>query len=167
VNQNANPRASSTDVGGEAITPEGLTALKTELGELETRARREIAQRILTARGHGDLSENAEYHAAKEDQAHLETRIKRLRQRLRSAVVVESREDHNLFSFGRTAEIVDESTGDKHAWTIVGPTEADLASGKLSAESPVAKALLDHAPGDVVEVETPRGTRRLRIERLL
>jgi transcription elongation factor GreA len=167
VNQNANPRPSSTDINGEAITPQGLAALKAELGELETRARREIAQRILTARGHGDLSENAEYHAAKEDQAHLETRIKRLRQRLRAAVVVESRDDHELFSFGRSAEIVDEGTGDKQTWTIVGPTEADLASGKISAESPVARALLDRAPGDVVEVETPRGKRRLRIERVL
>ena len=76
-------RPHTADVDGEAITPEGLEALKAELGELETVGRREIAQRILVARGHGDLKENAEYHAAKEDQAHLETRIKRLRGRLR------------------------------------------------------------------------------------
>jgi transcription elongation factor GreA len=161
------PPPSSTDVGGEAITAGGLTALKAELGELETAGRREIARRILSARQHGDLKENAEYHAAKEDQAHLETRIKRLRQRLRSAVVVKSREDHDLFSFGRTAEVIDEASGESQTWMIVGPTEADLADGKISAESPMAKALLDRGPGEVVEVEAPRGTRRLRIERVL
>jgi transcription elongation factor GreA len=160
-------RATSSDINGEAITPEGLVALKAELGELETVRRREIAHRILSAREHGDLKENAEYHAAKEDQAHLETRIKRLRQRLRSAVVVESRPEDQVLSFGRTAEIVDEATGEAQTWTIVGATEADLASGRLSAESPMAKALLDHAPGEIVEVQTPRGTRRLRIARLL
>ncbi len=161
---NAQPNQPQSD--GEAITPEGLEALKTELFELETVARREVAQRILVARGHGDLKENAEYHAAKEDQAHLETRIKRLRQRLRNAVVVETAHDSNVFSFGRTADVRDEETGDVQTWTIVGPTEADRAAGKLSAESPVARALLDHAPGEVVEVATPRGARRLRIERL-
>jgi transcription elongation factor GreA len=151
---------------GEAITPQGLDALKAELFDLESSARREIAQRILVARGHGDLKENAEYHAAKEDQAHLETRIKRLRQRLRNAVVVETEHDSDTFSFGRTAEVVDEDTGETQTWTIVGPTEADRDAGKLSAESPVAKALLDRTPGEVIEVPTPRGTRRLRIERL-
>jgi transcription elongation factor GreA len=157
----------SADSGGEAITPEGLDALKAELGELETAGRREIAQRILTAREHGDLSENAEYHAAKEDQAHLETRIKRLRQRLLNAVVVHTDADDPAFSFGRTAEIMDEGTGEVHTWTVVGAAEADRAAGKLSDQSPVAKALLGHAPGEVVEVETPRGVRRLRIERLV
>jgi transcription elongation factor GreA len=161
---NAQPNPSQPQ--GEAITPEGLESLKAELFHLEGTARREIAQRILVARGHGDLKENAEYHAAKEDQAHLETRIKRLRQRLRNAVVVETAHDTGTFSFGRTADVVDEETGARQTWTIVGPTEADRDAGKLSAESPVAKALLDHAPGDVVDVSTPRGTRRLRIERL-
>jgi transcription elongation factor GreA len=153
--------------GDEAITPEGLEALKAELGQLETVARREIAQRILVARGHGDLKENAEYHAAKEDQAHLETRISRLRERLRRAVVVESSSEGDVFSFGRTAEVLDESTGAVHTWTIVGPTEADLRAGKLSAESPVARALLDQPAGELVEVPTPKGSRRLRIQRLV
>jgi transcription elongation factor GreA len=168
VNAQPNPSSSPgpAQSQGEAITPEGLESLKSQLFELETVARRELAQRILVARGHGDLKENAEYHAAKDDQAHLETRIKRLRQRLRNAVVTETALDSGTFSFGRTADVRDEGTGDVQTWTIVGPTEADRAAGKLSAESPVAKALLDHAPGDVVEVPTPRGTRRLRIERL-
>ncbi|HEY2161808.1 MAG TPA: transcription elongation factor GreA [Solirubrobacteraceae bacterium] len=153
---------------GEPITAEGLSALKAELGELETVARREMAARILTARGHGDLKENAEYHAAKEDQAHLETRIKRLRQRLVNAVVVEpGAEAGGAVSFARPFEAVDEGTGETHRWTLVGAAEADRAAGKLSAESPVAKALLGATLGEVVEIQTPAGSRRLRIERLL
>ncbi len=157
----------SQEFDGEPITPEGLDALKAELGELETVGRREMAKRILTARGHGDLKENAEYHAAKEDQAHLETRIKRLRQRLVNAVVVEPGGDAAVVSFARPVEVVDEETGEVHRWTLVGATEADRDAGKLSAESPVAKALMGAAPGEVVEVQTPRGARRLRVERLL
>ncbi len=158
----------ASDNEGEPITEEGLAALKAEIGELETVARRDIAQRILTARGHGDLKENAEYHAAKEDQAHLETRILRLRQRLRNAVVVDSEAvASSTFAFGRSAEVTDENTGETHTWTIVGATEADRAAGKLSAESPVARALMDQPAGATVSVETPRGTRRLKIERVL
>lgn len=155
------------DGTGEPITEEGLAELKAELGQLETVARREIAARILSARGHGDLKENGEYHAAKEDQALLETRILRLRQRLRGAVVVEASTEDDLFSFARVAEIRDEETGDVHTWTIVGATEADRAQGKLSVESPVAKALLDRAVGETVAVPTPKGVRRLKIIRLV
>ena len=158
----------TSDNEGEPITEEGLTALKAEIAELETTGRRDIAARILTARGHGDLKENAEYHAAKEDQAHLETRINRLRQRLRNAVVVDTGANgSSVFAFGSSAEVRDEGTGEVHTWTIVGATEADRAQGKLSAESPVARALIDRAPGDTVEVATPRGVRRLKIERIL
>jgi transcription elongation factor GreA len=159
---------STSDNQGEPITEEGLSALKAEIGELETIGRREMAARILTARGHGDLKENAEYHAAKEDQAHLETKIIRLRQRLRAAVVVETAENGaSTFAFGQSAEVRDVDSGEVHTWTIVGATEADRAAGKLSAESPVARALIDRAPGDTVEVPTPRGVRRLKVERIL
>lgn len=151
----------------EPISAEGLEALKRELHDLETNGRRAIAQRILTARELGDLSENAEYHAAKEDQAHMETQIKRLQQRLRSAVVTEIATEGSTFEFGRTAEVVDEDTGVVNTWTLVGPAESDLSAGRLSASSPVAKALLGHEVGDVVEVTTPKGTRRLRVQRLL
>jgi transcription elongation factor GreA len=150
----------------EAITPEGLTKLKAELEELETVARRQIAARILTARSHGDLSENAEYHAAKEDQAHLETKIARLTERLRNASVVEADASAGVVVFGMTVQVVDEESGREASYTIVGPTEADLGAGKLSSESPVAQALMGAAPGDVVEVSTPRGARRLRVDRL-
>src|SRR5450755_4254267 len=121
---------------GEPITGAGLAALKSELGQLETEARRQVAERILIARGHGDLKENAEYHAAKEDQAHLETRILRLRQRLRNAVVTDAVETGNTMGFARPAEIRDLETEELHQWTVVGAAEADRAAGKLSAESP-------------------------------
>jgi transcription elongation factor GreA len=152
---------------GEAITPEGLEALKSDLHELETKGRQEMSRRIEAARELGDLKENAEYHIAKEDQAHLETKILRLRDRLRSATVVEVEGAAEAFTFGRTAEVRDLATDKVHEWTIVGPTEADLGRGKLSSESPVAGSLIGRAPGDEVDVQTPGGARRYRVERLL
>ena len=160
-------RLTAAKPDGEPITPDGLAALKDELNQLETVGRRAMGQRILAARELGDLKENAEYHIAKDDQAHLETRIKRLRQRLRNAVVVDTQVATATFSFGTTAEVLDEGTGELHTWTIVGPTEANLAHGKLSAESPVAKALMGCGPGELVEVRTPRGQRRLRVHKLV
>ena len=157
----------TTGGGSEAITAEGLRALEAELHELETNARLAMSERIKAARELGDLKENAEYHIAKDDQAHLETKIKRLRQRLLAAKVVEADADDATFGFGRTAEVLDERTGTVHTWTIVGPTEADIASGRLSAESPVAQALVGRAPGDTVEVETPRGTRTYVVQKLV
>jgi transcription elongation factor GreA len=158
---------STSGSDGQAITPEGLESLKAELGALETTDRRAIAKRILAARELGDLKENAEYHIAKEDQSHLETRIKRLKDRLRHAVVVESTGDEGTFAFGLTADVLSEDTGEVKRWTIVGATEANAAEGKLSAESPVARALLNQPVGASVEVETPRGARRFTIERLV
>jgi transcription elongation factor GreA len=158
----------SGDFDGQAITPEGLAALKAELAELEGPGRRRMAERILAARELGDLKENAEYHIAKDDQAHLETKIKRLREHLRNAVVVEGgADDEGRFAFGLTAEVVDEQTGAVNRWTIVGPTEADVSQGKLSAQSPVSKALIGQKVGAVVEVQAPGGTRRFRIARLV
>ena len=151
----------------EGITAAGLEGLKAELEELETEGRRAMAKRILAARELGDLKENAEYHVAKEDQAHLETKIKRLRYRLRKAVVVEVDAASDTFGFGRTAEVLDEASGTVHTWTLVGPTEADLAKGMLSAESPVARALRDRAPGEEVVVETPRGARTYRVRKIV
>jgi transcription elongation factor GreA len=150
-----------------AITPEGLEALKAELEQLETEGRREMAARILAARELGDLKENAEYHIAKEDQAHLETRIKRLQQRLREARVVEAPTgDSDTVLFGSTVTVVDEESGRESTYTIVGPTEADMAAGKLSAESPVAQALMGTKVGKVAVVTTPRGKRRLTVQKL-
>jgi transcription elongation factor GreA len=155
-----------TTGGSEAITAEGLRALEAEIQELETNGRLAMSERIKAARELGDLKENAEYHIAKEDQAHLETKIKRLRARLVAAKVVEA-DESEAFGFGRTAEVLDEATGKVHTWTIVGPTEADITAGRLSAESPVAQALLGRAPGDRVEVQTPRGARAYVIQKLV
>jgi transcription elongation factor GreA len=160
-------RVSPSEPGGEAITAAGLAALEAELEELQSTGRRAMAERILAARELGDLKENAEYHIAKDDQAHLETRIKRLRERRRNAVVVETDTSGATFTFGRTAEVLDVDTGNTYTWTIVGPTEANLAHGKLSAESPVTRMLLGAAPGDSVEVQTPRGPRTYRVQRLV
>ena len=152
----------------EAITADGLRALEAEIAELEGPARRAMAARIKAARELGDLKENADYHIAKEDQAHLETRIKRLRQRLREATVVEvDRGAGDGFAFGRTSVVIDEETGETNEWTLVGATEANLAEGRLSSESPVGRALRDAKVGAAVELETPRGTRRFRVERMV
>jgi transcription elongation factor GreA len=151
---------------GEAITAAGLAQLKAELAQLEGEARREIAARILAARELGDLSENAEYHAAKEDQAHLETKIQRLVERLRNAVVVEADENAAHVTFGATVDVLDVASGRTTTYTLVGPTEADIKTGRLSAESPVAKAILGAVPGDVVSVETPSGARELKVTAL-
>ena len=151
----------------ELITSEGLRALEAELEELETTGRQDMAKQINDARSLGDLKENADYHIAKDEQAHMETKIKRLRARLRNAVVVEADAQSSNFDFGRTAEVTDEETGKTNTWTIVGATEADLSKGLLSAESPMGRGLVGSAPGSTVEVETPRGTRRYRIDKVL
>jgi len=153
--------------GGEAITEEGIAALREEIEQLEGPARIKMAARIKTAREEGDLKENAEYHIAKDDQAHLETKIKRLRERLRAAVVVEVDGDADTFAFGRTAEVLDQTKGEANTWTLVGSTEADLAQGRLSAESPIGQALRDAKVGIPVEVETPRGARTFVVQKLI
>ena len=157
----------SPDSSGESITPEGISALREEIERLEGSGRTEMAARIKAARELGDLKENAEYHIAKEDQAHLETQIKRLRERLRKAEVVEVDGAADSFAFGRTAEVLDEDGGNVSTWTLVGSTEADLSQGRLSAESPIGQALRDAKVGEAVEVETPRGKRTFVVQKLL
>ena len=151
-------------MAGEAITAEGLAALKAEIADLEGPVRAALAKKIKAAREEGDLSENAEYHSLKEEQGHLETKILRLTERLRNAVVVEATGDASGVSFGSTVRVTDIEGGQEQTFTLVGPTEADLKAGKLSAESPVARALMGAAPGDVVEVESPRGARKWRVD---
>src|SRR3954447_12510228 len=149
----------------ELITSEGLAALRAEIEELESRGRAEMAERIKAARELGDLKENAEYHIAKDDQAHLETKILRLNQRLRAARVVDrSGGAADVVAFGSTVAVVDEASGRGSEFTLVGPTEADLKTGRLSAESPVARALIGARAGDTVTVETPGGKRSYRVE---
>jgi transcription elongation factor GreA len=156
------------DSGGEPITAAGIEDLKAELEQLEGPARHEMAARIKVAREEGDLKENAEYHVAKEDQAHLETRIKRLQERLHNAVVVEVNPGvADSFAFGLSAEVEDEASGKTNVWTLVGSTEADLTQGRLSAESPIGRALMDAPVGATVQVETPRGTKAFKVLKLV
>lgn len=141
-----------------------LEALRAELAELETSGRAQIAARIKTAREWGDLKENGEYHAAKEAQAHLETRILRLREQLRSAEVVHQRGGGEVVEHGSTVTVFEAATGRRHSYRIVSPTEARRGNGALSSASPLARALLGRRVGEQVEVATPARTRVLRIE---
>ena len=150
----------------EKITAGGLVALRAEIEQLETQGRAEMAERIKAARELGDLKENAEYHIAKEDQAHLETKIQRLNQRLRAARVVEEDLAPGVVGFGSSVAVVDEASGRAMDLTLVGPTEADLKNGRLSFESPVAQALVGARAGETVTVETPGGDRRYRVDRV-
>jgi transcription elongation factor GreA len=161
------PTTADPELTREPITPEGIADLRSEVEQLEGPARTEMAERIKTARELGDLKENADYHLAKEDQAHLESRIKRLRQRLSRAVVVEVDGPSDSFGFGRTAEVLDEATGKVNTWTLVGSTEADPANGRLSAESPVGRALRDRGVAETVQIETPGGRKTYRVQKLV
>ena len=145
------------------MTKEGLAALQSELEHLETVARREIAERIKTAREWGDLKENAEYHDAKNDQAHLETKILRIREQLLAAEVREVETQTDVVGFGSTIEVEDTGSGRRQSYTLVSAPEAAPAEGKLSIDSPVGKALVGARTGDERSFETPRGTRTLKI----
>jgi transcription elongation factor GreA len=144
------------------ITAEGLAELKAELEHLETTRRKEISERIKIARDFGDLKENSEYHDAKNEQAFLETKILKLRERLNSAVVVQDEEGAHA-RFGSTVKLRDEESGKQLEYKLVGATEASLADGKMSVESPVAQALIGKHPGDKVKVSMPRGDRRFTL----
>lgn len=145
------------------ITRAGLDGLEAELHDLETRGRKEMAERIKFARSFGDLKENADYHDAKNDQAHLETRILQLRERIRHAIVVEPAAGGGRVALGSKVTVRDEEGGRERRYELVSSLESDAASGRLSFESPLAQALAGAAEGDVVEFEAPRGVRRLRV----
>jgi transcription elongation factor GreA len=139
------------------ITAEGLEALKAELAGLEGEGRREIAERIKTAREWGDLKENSEYHDAKNEQAHLETKIARLRERITTAVLVQDTPaDDGAIGFGSTVLVRDQD-GRERSWRIVSSHDAAPAKGLLSADSPVARALVGHRGGQQVTVALPKG----------
>jgi transcription elongation factor GreA len=148
------------------LTPEGLTNLKAELEELTTRRRREVAQRIREAREFGDITENAEYDDAKNEQAMLEARIAALEDKLRSATVIDSSSITNdVVGVGSVVHVKDES-GKSVKYTIVGSAEASPTEMKLSNESPVGKALMGHKRGEEVVITTPRGRRKLKITKI-
>jgi transcription elongation factor GreA len=150
--------------GANLTTAAGLEALHGELAALEGEGRREIAERIKTARDWGDLKENSEYHDAKNDQAHLETKIARLREKIAGAVVVEEEPAGagGVVGFGSTVVVRDQE-GEEQTWRIVSSHDANAREGRLSAESPVAVALLGRPPGEQISVSLPRGSRTLTI----
>jgi transcription elongation factor GreA len=150
--------------GTNLTTAEGLEALKAELAALEGEGRREIAERIKTAREWGDLKENSEYHDAKNDQAHLETKIARLREKIAHAVVVveEAAGADGVVGFGSTVVVRDQD-GVEQTWRIVSSHDAAPREGRLSAESPVAVALFGRAPGEQASVSLPKGKRTLTV----
>ena len=145
------------------ITPDALAALEAEIAELEGEGRRAMAARIKTAREWGDLKENAEYHDAKNSQAHLETKILRLQDRRRNAVVVDNRESDGTAGMGSTVVARDEDSGRETTYEIVSATEAEPTKGRLSIESPLARSLMGAREGDLVTFQAPRGPRRLRV----
>jgi transcription elongation factor GreA len=148
------------------LTPEGLANLKAELDTLTTSRRREVAARIKEAREFGDISENAEYDDAKNEQAMLEARIASLEDKLRSATVIDSSDiGTDVVGVGSVVHVKDEG-GKSTKYTIVGSAEASPADLKLSNESPIGKALLGHKRGQEVVISTPRGKRKLKITKI-
>lgn len=140
------------------LTYEGLKALEDELHELKVNRRREVAQKIKEAREQGDLSENAEYDAAKEEQRDIELRIEEIDKILKNAEVVDDNDgDSSVINVGCTVTIKDLEFNEEMEYKIVGSTEADSLKGKISNESPVGKALIGAQKGETIEVETPAG----------
>lgn len=143
------------------LTQEGAKKLQAELAELTGPRREELARRLRSAIQMGDLSENADYHKAKEDQAFLEGRIQEIEAVLRTAVVVE-KSSSDVVSVGCTVTVQEENL-DPETYYLVGAKEADPRHGKISNESPIGRALMDHKAGDIVEAETPGGKIRFKI----
>jgi len=143
------------------LTPEGETKLKAELAELTGPRREELSQRLRSAIQMGDLSENADYHKAKEDQGFLEGRIQEIETILRSAVIIEKKQS-DVVNVGSTVTI-QEDNYDPETYYVVGAKEADPRKGRISNESPFGMALMGHKVGDVVEAETPGGKTKLKI----
>ncbi len=141
------------------MTPAGFKALDVELKQLKTEERPAIIVAIAEAREHGDLSENAEYHSAKEKQSFIEGRIKELEGMIGLAQVIDPTTLSGAIKFGATIKLVDEDTEEEKTYQIVGEQEADIHNGLLNIASPLARALIGKEEGDSVEVKTPGGTR--------
>lgn len=147
------------------LTVKGAEKLKTELQRLKTVERPRVIQAIAEARAHGDLSENAEYHAAKEQQSFIEGRIVDIEQKLGNAQIIDPLKvnANGRVVFGATLDLMDEDTQKEVTYQIVGDDEADIASGMISISSPIARALIGKEPGEVVEVRVPDGVRHYEI----
>ena len=146
------------------LTDEGLSKLENELEMLKTQKRQEVAEKIKVARGFGDLSENSEYDAAKEEQAQVEARIVQLENMLKNAKVIDQDDiDLTKVSIGTKVKVYDEEFDEELEYNIVGSTEADPDLFKISDESPVGRALIGRSIDDVVDVETPGGIVKFKI----
>jgi len=147
------------------LTVNGANKLKEELTQLKSVERPQIIQAIADAREHGDLKENAEYHAAKEQQGFVEGRIKEIEGKLGNAQIIDVKElnAEGKVVFGATVEICDEDTGKSVTYQIVGDDEADIKQGKISVSAPIARALIGKQEEDVVEVNTPGGIKEYEI----
>ncbi|MEL6595099.1 MAG: transcription elongation factor GreA [Pseudomonadota bacterium] len=145
------------------MTRAGHTALNEELKELKSVQRPAVIKAIAEAREHGDLSENAEYHAAREKQSFIEGRVKELEGILGLADVIDTSKLSGSIKFGATVRLVDEDTDEEKTYQIVGEPEADIQNGKLNIKSPLARALIGKEDGDSVEVKTPGGEKAYEI----
>jgi len=147
------------------MTLRGAQALRTELKRLKSEARPAVIKAIAEARGHGDLSENAEYHAAREQQGFIEGRIKEIEMKLANAEVIDPANlpHTGRVVFGATVELEDQADSARVSYQIVGEDEADIRAGRLSVTSPIARALVGKSEGDVVEVSAPGGTRSYEV----
>lgn len=147
------------------ITKRGEEKLREELRQLKSEARPRVIAAIAEARAHGDLRENAEYHAAKEQQGFIEGRIAEIEGKLAAAQVIDvtQMEANGKVIFGATVQVADADSGDEQRYRIVGDDEADSRSGLISYNSPIARALIGKHAGDVVEVAAPGGRRELEI----
>src|SRR5690242_12522842 len=149
------------------MTAAGYAVLEQELKHCQAVERPRIIQQITDARTHGDLSENAEYHAAKEQQSHNEAVIAELEDKLARADIIDvSKLSGDTITFGATVTLVDEDTEEKRVWQIVGEPEADAKKGRISITSPLAKALIGKAKGTQVEVNTPGGAKAYEIKKI-
>ena len=145
------------------MTRAGHTALETELKTLKSEERPAIIRAIAEAREHGDLSENAEYHSAREKQSFIEGRIKEIEGILGLAEVIDPKSLSGSIKFGATVTVVDEDTDEEKTWQIVGEHEANIEKGLLNVRSPIARALIGKDEGDSVEVRTPGGEKSYEI----
>ena len=148
----------------EPMTAAGLDRVKQELARLKTQVRPEVIRALAEARAHGDLKENAEFHAAKERQAIVEGRIGELENKIRRVDVIDvSKLSGDDVMFGAFVTLADDETGETSAYQLVGSEEADIKSGRLSITAPLARALIGKTVGEVVDVHTPKGARAYEI----
>ncbi|AOA01745.1 MULTISPECIES: transcription elongation factor GreA [Carnobacterium] len=148
------------------MTLEGKEKLEKELEELITVKRKEIVERIKIARSFGDLSENSEYESAKDEQAFVEGRITSIENMIRLSQIIDSNNDKNTVSLGHTVTFIELPDGEEEVYTIVGSAEADPFSGKISNDSPIAKALLGKSINDKVLIATPGGNMEVKIVKI-